>query len=330
LRTLYTPLFLFQLQTSNFYILTVLFIIAARKKCYKRFDMAAQIIDGKAIAESIKQQLRDEISALKQKGIVPRLATVLVGSDAGSRIYAENQAKTSHSIGIEHSLVSIPETISQDELLAHIEALNTDPAICGILLSMPLPKGIDAGRIQNAIAAAKDVEGVGAANMGAVIQGDFSLAPCTAAAAHACIKSQSLIPIKGAEIVIVGRSAIVGKPLAMMLVWDHATVTICHTATKNLVEHCRRADILVAAAGRAGLITSEHVRPGAVVIDVGINRVTVTDAAGQKKSRTVGDVDFESASSAASLITPVPGGVGPVTVAMLLRNTVNAAKKLKS
>lgn len=289
----------------------------------------AEIIDGKIIAGHIKEKLSAEIAALGAAGTVVHLATILVGADAGSLVYAENQARTSRSIGIEHSLITMDAGICQKDLEKKIIELNSDPAICGIMLSMPLPKGFDAGAMQNLISPNKDVEGVGAANMGAVMQGDFSLAPCTAAAAFMCIKSQNLVPVKGAEVVIVGRSAIVGKPLAMMLIWEHATVTICHTATKDMLAHCRRADILVAAAGKANLITVEHVKPGAIVIDVGINRISVTDAAGQTKQKTVGDVDFESASLAASLITPVPGGVGPVTVAMLLKNTVEAARKNK-
>jgi methylenetetrahydrofolate dehydrogenase (NADP+)/methenyltetrahydrofolate cyclohydrolase len=291
--------------------------------------MAAQIIDGKAIAARIKEKLQVEIATLKTAGYTPHLATILVGSNAGAKVYAESQAKTSQSIGIEHSLIVMADSISPKDLINKIIELNNDPAICGIMLSMPLPKGFDAGAMQNLIASSKDVEGVGAANMGAVMQGDFTLAPCTAAAAHACIHSQNLVPVKGAEIVIVGRSAIVGKPLAMMLVWDHATVTMCHTATKDMTAHCKKADILVAAAGRANLITAEYVRSGAIVIDVGINRVNVTDASGLKKSKTVGDVDYENVASVASMITPVPGGVGPVTVAMLLKNTIEAARKNK-
>jgi methylenetetrahydrofolate dehydrogenase (NADP+) / methenyltetrahydrofolate cyclohydrolase len=291
--------------------------------------MAAQNIDGKIIAAQIKEKLQAEIAALKAAGTTPHLATILIGSNAGAKVYAESQAKTSQSIGIEHSLVVMADSISQKDLEKKIVELNNDSAICGIMLSMPLPKGFDAGAMQNLIAPAKDVEGVGAANMGAVMQGDFSLAPCTAAAAHACIHSQKLVPVKGAEIVIVGRSAIVGKPLAMMLIWDHATVTMCHTATKDMIAHCKKADILIAAAGKANLVTADYVKPGAIVIDVGINKVNVTGADGQTKSKTVGDVNYESAASVASMITPVPGGVGPVTVAMLLKNTVEAAKKNK-
>jgi methylenetetrahydrofolate dehydrogenase (NADP+)/methenyltetrahydrofolate cyclohydrolase len=291
--------------------------------------MPAGIIDGKSIASQIKEKLQAQIAILKQQGRAVRLATILVGSDPGSKVYAESQAKTSQAIGIDHSLIILEGTISQKELESKIIELNNDKSISGIMLAVPLPRGIDSGAMQNLIAPQKDVEGVGAANMGAVMQGDFSLAPCTAAAAYQCILNQDKVPLKGAEVVIVGRSAIVGKPLAMMCVWSHATVTICHTQTKDLAEHCRRADILVAAAGKAGLITAEHIRPQAVVIDVGINRISVTDSEGKSKMKTVGDVDFESASTVASLITPVPGGVGPVTVAMLLKNTVEAAKKQK-
>jgi methylenetetrahydrofolate dehydrogenase (NADP+) / methenyltetrahydrofolate cyclohydrolase len=291
--------------------------------------MTAQIIDGKVIAAKINENLKAEIATLKSMGNTPHLATILIGSNAGAKIYAENQAKTSQSIGIEHSLIVMPDNIGQKELESKIIELNNNPSICGIMLSMPLPKGFDTGALQNLIASAKDVEGIGVANMGAVMQGDFSLAPCTAAAAHACIHSQDIIPVKGAEIVIVGRSAIVGKPLAMMLVWDHATVTMCHMATKDMIAHCRKADILVAAAGKANLINADYIKPGAIVIDVGINRVNVTDESGHTKSKTIGDVDYESVIAVASMITPVPGGVGPVTVAMLLKNTVEAAKKNK-
>jgi methylenetetrahydrofolate dehydrogenase (NADP+)/methenyltetrahydrofolate cyclohydrolase len=292
--------------------------------------MSANIIDGKQLSASIKEQLKSGMIELKNRGITPRLATILVGADAGSMVYAQSQAKTSESIGIEHSIVSIDAGAGQAVLEARIAELNADKSVSGILLSMPLPKGYDAGAAQNLITAHKDVEGVGQANLGALIQGDFTLAPCTAAAAYKCIYAQSAIAVKGAEVVIVGRSAIVGKPLAMMLVYDHATVTICHTATKDMIAHCRRADIVVAAAGKANLVTADYVRPGAVVIDVGINRMKFTDAGGETKTKTVGDVDYEGVSKVASWITPVPGGVGPVTVAMLLSNTVAAAKKFRN
>jgi len=302
----------------------------ARSPCHEenRFKMAANIIDGKQIGAAIKEQLAAELVELKGRGIAVRLATILVGADAGSTVYAQSQAKTSFAIGIDHVLVHIDGGAGQAALETKIQELNSDPTVSGIMISMPLPKGYDAGRAQNLISPFKDVEGTGAANLGAIFQGDFTMAPCTAAAAYKCIHSQPAIAVKGAEVVIVGRSTIVGKPLAMMLVQDHATVTVCHTATKDMMGHCRSADILVAAAGKANLITAEYVRPGAVVIDVGINRVNVTDASGAVKAKTVGDVDYESVSNAASWITPVPGGVGPVTVAMLLKNTVEAAKKI--
>jgi len=297
--------------------------------------MPAKVIDGNALAETIRARLAPEIETIKEKtGAPPKLAALLVGDNPGARVYSRSQAKSCEEVGIAYDLVEMPADSSADALAAKIGNLADDPAVHGILLQMPLPEGLNARDMVERIPPAKDVEGITAANLGQLLFYEGAeLIPCTAAAAYELIKFAGC-QIKGAECVVVGHSPIVGKPLVCLITNDLGTCTCCHIGTRDLKAHTTRAEILVVAAGKAGLVTGEHISPGATVIDVGINRVPVLDENGEpvlnekgrKKMQTVGDVDFESACQVAGAITPVPGGVGPVTVAMLLRNTVRAAQ----
>jgi len=297
--------------------------------------MSARLIDGEALAAQIRADLAPRVAAIKAKtGAPPRLASVLVGSNPGALVYTRSQARSCEEAGIAYDLVELPAETDSAGLGARIDALGADPAVHGIILQMPLPQGVNARDMAERIPAAKDVEGITASNLGKLLFYEgASLIPCTAAAAYELIKFAGCT-IKGAECVVVGHSPIVGKPVSCLLINDLGTCTVCHIGTRDLGAHTRRAEILVVAAGKAGLVRGEHIMPGATVIDVGINRVPVLDAQGQpvlndkgkKKMLTVGDVDFESAKDVAGAITPVPGGVGPVTVAILLRNTVRAAE----
>jgi methylenetetrahydrofolate dehydrogenase (NADP+)/methenyltetrahydrofolate cyclohydrolase len=243
--------------------------------------MAATLIDGKAIASRIREQTAQLASGLAKKGRPVTLAALLIGDDATALSYARSQAKQAQTVGIEHRLVQLPATISREEAFAAIERLNLDPTVSGIMLQLPVPKPLDAFALQQAIAASKDVEGVGAANLGLLVMGRAALVPCTAAAAMACL--QSVEPdLTGKEVVVVGRSVVVGKPLAMLLLAANATVTQCHTRTRDLAAHTRRAELLLVAAGVPGLITADHISPNAVVIDVGTHQVESTDASGKK------------------------------------------------
>lgn len=288
--------------------------------------MPATLIDGNSIATRIDHEVRAGVTALVARGVQPRLAGVLVGADDGSRMYAASQGRAALAAGIEHRAVELPADAAMAGVLAAIDALNRDPAVHGILLYQPLPAGLDLVVLQSAIALAKDVEGVNPANLGLLAIGRPALAPCTAAAAFECVKSTG-VEIAGRDAVVVGRSPIVGRPAAMLLLAAHATVTVCHTRTMELADHCRRADILIVAAGKPGMIGHEHVRHGAVVIDVGTHRVKVVDDHGGHKMRTMGDVRIDEIMDLAAWVTPVPGGVGPVTVAMLLANVVEAARR---
>ncbi|GIW75495.1 MAG: bifunctional protein FolD [Phycisphaerae bacterium] len=285
--------------------------------------MSAVIIDGVQIAERSKSETAEGIAQLRQAGYPVHLVAVLVGATPAAEIYANRQAEACRNIGIDYTLLALPEDISNKSLRTEIRKLSHDPSVTGIMLHMPLPAHIDVARVQYEIDVVKDVEGVNPANIGYVFYKHVVIAPCTAMAAVELIKTTG-VPLEGAETVVVGASHIVGKPIALLLTEQLATVTITHIATRDLKAHTQRADILVSAAGKAGLITADHVRPGACVIDVGINRITLPD--GTKK--TVGDVDFESVRQKAGYITPVPGGVGPMTVAMLLRNTLRSAQIL--
>jgi methylenetetrahydrofolate dehydrogenase (NADP+)/methenyltetrahydrofolate cyclohydrolase len=299
--------------------------------------MPARLIDGEALAAKIKAELAPDIQAIKAKtGAPPKLASILVGDNPGSKVYARSQAKSCEAVGIAYQLVELPNEITAETLAARIDALGADPTVHGIILQKPLPAGVNERDITERISRAKDVEGMTAANLGKLLFYEGAqLIPCTAAAAYELIKFAGCT-IKGAECVVVGHSPIVGKPVVCLVVNDLGTCTCCHIGTRDLKAHTTKAEILVVAAGKAGLVRGEHIMPGATVIDVGINRVPVLDAGGKpvidekgkKKMKTVGDVDFESAVQVAGAITPVPGGVGPVTVAMLLRNTVRAAKAL--
>jgi methylenetetrahydrofolate dehydrogenase (NADP+)/methenyltetrahydrofolate cyclohydrolase len=282
--------------------------------------MPAALIDGLALADCIKQEVRARAAALAQP---VHLTAVLVGGSGAAELYAKRQGDACAAVGIDYQLLKLPAEIPAHDLKLEIRRLNADPAVTGIMLHLPLPQQLNAPRMQYEIDVVKDVEGVNPANIGYVVYGKTLIAPCTALAVIELIKS-TRHEIRGAEAVVVGASEIAGKPIALLLAEQMATVTLCHIATKDLMAHTRRAEILVVAVGKAGLITAEHVREGAVVIDVGINRVTGTDGA----TKTVGDVNFDEVRVKASHITPVPGGVGPMTVAMLLRNTLRSAEIL--
>lgn len=286
--------------------------------------MPAQIIDGVAFANQTKQDVANRAAALKAAGKPVHLTAILVGGDHGAELYAERQGDGCRALGIDYTLLKFPPSISQRELKNEIRRLNKDTGVTGIMMHLPLPDHLDTARLQYEIDVVKDVEGVNPANIGYVVYKHTLIAPCTALAAVELVKSTG-VQLRGAEAVVVGASVIVGKPVALLLTEQEATVTVCHIATKDLASHTRRADVVVVAVGKAGLITGDHLKEGAVVVDVGINRITLPD--GTKK--TVGDVDFESARHKAAWLTPVPGGVGPVTVAMLLRNTVRSAELLK-
>ncbi len=283
--------------------------------------MSAKIIDGSALAQSTKENVRGRVAELAGKKRRVALAAVLVGSTAAGELYAARQADACRDCGIEYALRKLPQSASPQEVGQLLHSLNTDPAFTGIMLHLPLPAQLNTTELQYKIDPVKDVEGVNPANIGYVVYGHTRIAPCTALAVIELIESTG-VQIRGAEAVVVGASEIAGKPIALLLTERMATTTTCHVATRDLGLHTRRAEILVVAVGKPGLISAEHVRHGAVVIDVGINRITLPD--GTKK--TVGDVEFDSVKEKAGYITPVPGGVGPMTVAMLLKNTVRSAE----
>ena len=282
--------------------------------------MAGTLIDGAALAEAIKQETRARAVAL---GRPVHLTAILVGATQAAELYANRQAQACRAVGIDYELIKLPAEITQKELKTEIRRLNAEASVTGIMMHLPLPSHLDAARMQYEIDVVKDVEGVNPANIGYVVYGHTLIAPCTALSVIELIKSTG-VAIRGAEAVVVGASEIAGKPIALLLAEQMATITLCHVATRDLKSHTRRAEILVVAVGKPGLISADDVREGAVVIDVGINRVTLAD--GSKK--TVGDVDFDAVREKASHITPVPGGVGPMTVAMLLRNTLRSAEIL--
>ena len=278
-----------------------------------------QILDGKAVAAKVVGEVKAGVSAFIEKtGVTPTLAVVLVGDFAPSKIYVRNKRNSAAEAGIASRDYLFPEGCSREKLLAVLQEINGDRSIHGTLLQLPLPAGMDEDEAVNAIAPEKDVDGLHPMNLGNLLAGKPSVVPCTPAGCLEILDHYG-IELKGAEAVVVGRSRLVGKPLAQLLLGRHATVTMCHTRTRDLGEHCRRADVLCVAAGKAGIVTGEMIKDGAVVIDVGINRL--------ETGKLAGDVDFESASRKARAITPVPGGVGPMTVAMLLRNTLRAAQR---
>ena len=286
-------------------------------------------IDGRAIAEKVYVDLRLEIAELKSKGITPGLAVVLVGNDPASRAYVRSKDKVSRELGLHSVKLELPASTTQNELLARVEELNRDPSIHGILVQSPPPEQIDEAAILRALDPRKDVDGFHPLNVAKLALGDESgFVPCTPLGVQRLL-IESKIEIGGAHVVILGRSMIVGKPLALLLMQKapggDATVTIVHSRSRNLAEITRSADILIAAIGKAGFVKAEHVREGAVIIDVGINRVN--DPANERGYRLVGDVDFENVAPKAAAITPVPGGVGPMTIAMLMSNTVKACRQ---
>jgi methylenetetrahydrofolate dehydrogenase (NADP+) / methenyltetrahydrofolate cyclohydrolase len=305
--------------------------------------MTARIIDGVRIGKEIREEVRLEVEALKRLGVQPGLAAVLVGDNPASQVYVRNKIKACQSLGIYSREVRLAKETMTPELLSTVEALNRDDAIDGILVQLPLPRQIDEAAVLLAVSPQKDVDGLHPMNAGNLALGRKALTPCTPTGVVEILRREK-IPLEGSRAVIVGRSNLVGKPQLFLLLQEHATVTICHSRTRRLPEVCREADILVAAIGRPGFITADFVKPGAVVIDVGINRIAGESLKGtlaadpslvaqyeknhaeSKEYVLTGDVNFSSVAAVASAITPVPGGVGPLTIAMLMKNTVQAAR----
>jgi methylenetetrahydrofolate dehydrogenase (NADP+)/methenyltetrahydrofolate cyclohydrolase len=280
--------------------------------------MAARILDGNALSAEIRGQLAERSAHLRARGVLPCLAVILVGDDPASGVYVRNKVKACEAAGIRSLRFDYPKDIDRREVLARIAALNDDPLVHGILVQLPLPDHFDSDKVLASISPSKDVDGLHAENVGALVQGKARFVPCTPSGVMELLRSANVV-LKGAEAVVIGRSNIVGKPMAVLLMHASATVTVCHSQTRDLAFHTRRADVLVAAVGRAGMVTGDMIKPGAVVIDVGINR--------RPDGKLCGDVDFEAAREVASLITPVPGGVGPMTITMLLANTISGAQR---
>jgi methylenetetrahydrofolate dehydrogenase (NADP+)/methenyltetrahydrofolate cyclohydrolase len=300
----------------------------------------AEILDGIRIRDEIQAELKPRVERLVQTARAPGLAVILVGNNPASEIYVRNKVKACEALGIRSEKLTPPETIATDELIAIIESLNAREDVDGILVQLPLPAHVDTRRVLEAVDPDKDVDGFHPLNLGRLVSGRPGLRPCTPAGILELLKRYR-IPIAGRDAVVVGRSDIVGKPVALLLMHEHATVTICHSRTSNLAEVCRRADLLVAAIGRAAMLTADYIRQGAVVIDVGINRISDRGQAeaifghdpekmaefDRKGSLLVGDVHPRDVARCASAYTPVPGGVGPLTIAMLMANTVQAAER---
>ena len=280
----------------------------------------SKIIDGKAVSAYIKDNVAKEVASLKEKGVETCLAVILVGSDPASQIYVANKKKACAALGIISREYVLPETTTEEELLSLIKELNNDKSVNGILCQLPLPYGLNESVVINAISPEKDVDAFHPSNVGKIMIGDYDFAPCTPAGIMEMLKYYD-ISVEGKTCVVIGRSNIVGKPMSLLLLHKNGTVTTCHSKTADLKEVCRRADILVAAVGRANFVTADMVKEGAVVLDVGMNR---------SEGKLCGDVDFEAVKEKASYITPVPGGVGPMTIAMLMKNTLTAAKKQNS
>ena len=278
----------------------------------------ATILNGKQVAAEIRAELKVRAEALRKDGVVPCLAVLLAGDDPASKIYVRNKKRACEEIGIESRELLFPENVTEEELIAQIRALNEDAAVDAMLVQLPLPKHIDEARVLAEIAPEKDADGFHVVNAGRLFTGQTSVLPCTPAGCMELLRRAN-VEFSGKHAVVVGRSNIVGKPMAMLLLNEHCTVTICHSRTKDLARFTRDADILVAAVGRPGMITGEMIKPGAAVIDVGINRLD--------NGKLMGDVDFASAEPVAGAITPVPGGVGPMTIAMLMQNAILAAEK---
>ena len=283
--------------------------------------MSVSIIDGKAIALATRKALRSRVEALKERGVTPCLMVILVGEDPASAIYVRNKEKASEKLGFAGGVTRLPESTTQEELISLVEAYNADPKVHGILVQLPLPKHIDERAVLAHISPDKDVDGFHTMNAGRLLVGERCFIPCTPKGVMRLLEETGM-ELSGKHAVVVGRSNIVGKPMALLLLQANCTVTIAHSKTANLAEICSQADVLVAAVGRPGLITANMVKPGAVVIDVGVNRVA--------EKKVVGDVAFEEVCEKASYITPVPGGVGAMTIAMLMQNTVEAAERALS
>jgi len=279
--------------------------------------MLAKIIDGKSLAAALRASLKSRIDALAARGVRPGLAAILAGDDPASRVYVRNKARACEDTGVRSEIHALPENVSERALLERIAQLNADRPVHGVLVQLPLPRHLDAHRVLDAVSPAKDVDGFHAVNLGALVQGRPGFVPGTPAGVMRLIEHAG-VDLAGRQAVIVGRSNIVGKPLALLLLQKDATVTICHSRTRDLTAVARQADVLIAAVGRPGLITASMVKPGACVIDVGINRLA--------DGKLAGDVDFDAVKEIAGSITPVPGGVGPMTIAMLIANTVRAAE----
>ena len=277
----------------------------------------AIIIDGKKVSAQVKEQVRIETEELVKKGIKPGLAVIIVGDDPASRVYVNNKKKACEKVGFLSKEFALPATTTQEELLSLVKELNEDKEINGILCQLPLPKGLDEKAVIEAISPLKDVDAFHASNVGKIMIGDYDFLPCTPAGVMEMLHSYN-IPVEGKECVVIGRSNIVGKPMAMLLLHENGTVTITHSRTKNLKEVTKRADILVAAIGKPKFVTADMVEEGAVVIDVGMDR--------DENGKLCGDVDFENVKEKCSAITPVPGGVGPMTIAVLMKNTLKACK----
>ena len=280
--------------------------------------MTAEIIDGKAVAEKVREDWRKRADALKEQGILPGLAVIIVGDNPASRVYVKNKVKACHDLGLHSELIELPEDTSEDMLLERLDNLNQDTDIHGILVQLPLPEQIDVDRVLETIDADKDVDGFHLYNLGGLVAGNTVFPPCTPYGVMAMLEYINA-PISGQNAVVVGRSNIVGKPMALMLLHESATVSICTSRTRDLKFYTSMADILVVATGQPQMITGDMIKPGSIVIDVGINRLD--------NGKLVGDVDFDSCKEVAGYITPVPGGVGPMTITMLVANTVLSAEK---
>lgn len=277
----------------------------------------SKIIDGRLISAAVKERVKNEVAALKAYGVTVGLAVIIVGDDPASKIYVANKKKASEALGIISEEYVLPESTTEEELLSLIKTLNNKKSINGILCQLPLPKGLNEKLIINSISPEKDVDAFHPKNVGRIMIGDYDFVPCTPAGIMEMLKYEGIDPA-GKACVVIGRSNIVGKPMAMLLLHANGTVTVCHSKTENLKDICRTADILVAAVGKPRFVTADMVKAGAVVIDVGMNR---------ENGKLCGDVDFEAVKDKASAITPVPGGVGPMTIAMLMQNTLTAAKR---
>lgn len=277
----------------------------------------AEILNGKAVSNTLRTSIKAEVSTMKQKGIIPGLAVILIGDDPASRIYVNNKKKACTEVGFHSEEYNLASSTTQQELLNLIETLNKKKQINGILVQLPLPNHLDAKEVIEAIDPQKDVDAFHAQNVGKIMMGEYQFLPCTPSGIMELLHAEN-IDVRGKHCVVIGRSNIVGKPMAMLMLHEDATVTICHSKTKNLAEICKTADILVAAVGCAKFVQKDMVKPGAVVVDVGMNR--------DENGKLCGDVDFNQVEKLASFITPVPGGVGPMTIAMLLKNTLTAAK----